>query len=277
MGKGVPWSGLCAALLMATGCGSGASGATRSPTLIEIRGTPGVDELAGSPADEHLQGLEGADLLDGAGGADVLEGGAGNDAILGGSGNDLFVYRRGDGRDIIAGRGGRDAISFGAGIAPDELRFTEIEGLRIAVDGDPTSESWTGIQVVTWGERGRHIELIRFADGTVLSVPEIKARVQGNHAPRPTQPVRLRSVRVGEPFILDLHSLFTDPDGDPLTFIVRGDPGRALPDWMASEPERARVTGTPRARDAGTTGVWVLALDPSRAGQEIYLPIVVHD
>lgn len=277
MWRWVPWSGLCAVMLVAAGCGSSAGSATGSPAAIQIRGTPDVDELAGSPADEHLLGLEGNDLLDGAGGNDVLEGGPGNDAILGGAGNDLFVYRRGDGRDIIAGRGGRDGIEFGAGIAPDDLRFVEIEGLRIVVDGDPASESWSGIQVVTWGERGQYIEFIRFADGTVLSVPQIKARVQGNHAPRLTTPVQPRSVKVGERFAQDLRSLFTDPEGDPLTFIVRADPGRELPGWISYEPQQTMVTGTPGAQDVGATGLWVLAKDPSGASEEIYLPIEVHD
>jgi Ca2+-binding RTX toxin-like protein len=158
----------------------------------ELHGYSGNDTLSAGGGNDWVSGYDGDDVLDGGTGDDSLYGGNGNDILLGGSGHDflsggqgsdIYRFRRGDGHDTIynedASSGvSSDILEFADGILASDVRATRSSNsLNLVIAGsddvltienyflsDATS-SWT-------------LGAIRFADGTVWTVPQIKAMVQ---------------------------------------------------------------------------------------------------
>ncbi|MCU7934082.1 MAG: hypothetical protein KZQ99_04275, partial [Candidatus Thiodiazotropha sp. (ex Dulcina madagascariensis)] len=178
----------------------------------ELRGGSGEDRLNGSSGSDHLLGERGSDTLYGAGGDDLLEGGTGNDTLrgeagndtltggvgddtlYGGSGNDIYHFERGFGRDIIYRQhqsitAEADVIRFGAGITAADISAYRINWagssahLLLALTGSSDSVlvanyfNNDAIQDPTDPYYNTMAE-IRFADGTVWSIDDVKARVQ---------------------------------------------------------------------------------------------------
>ncbi|RMG28337.1 MAG: hypothetical protein D6721_08615, partial [Gammaproteobacteria bacterium] len=151
-------------------------------------GGPGADRLLGGEGGDWLLGQAGDDLLAGGPGDDWLAGGRGDDVLTGGPGDDTYYFPRGWGRDRIdeleTAPGKRDRIRFGAGIAPESVEVRR-DGMDLVL-----SRRGTGDEVrVNWffyhdAEEPYHrVEEVRFADGTVWDVAEVKRRVlQGTEA-----------------------------------------------------------------------------------------------
>ncbi|HEC19859.1 MAG TPA: hypothetical protein ENI97_11020, partial [Gammaproteobacteria bacterium] len=102
-------------------------------TLI---GGAGSDTLNGYYGNDTLDGGSGDDILDGYRGNDIFIGGQGNDTLKGGYGHDTYRFNLGDGQDIIDELSGNDTLTFGAGIAYDQLWFSQQgNNLEISVIG----------------------------------------------------------------------------------------------------------------------------------------------
>ena len=131
-------------------------------TLEEI-----IDQmLIGGDGDEELIGLDGRD--------DTISGGAGSDAMQGGTGDDTYRFGYGDGSDSIEDTGGVDRLIFGTGITQEVVRFENIGGdllIRVA----PTDERI----VVLGGYLDNPVEVFEFADGSELTVAEVRALILG--------------------------------------------------------------------------------------------------
>jgi Ca2+-binding RTX toxin-like protein len=85
-----------------------------------------------------------------------------------------------------------------------------------------------------------------------------------NDAPEATGSLPAQSAREGEPFTLVLpESLFSDPDGDALTFHVTLSDGSPLPAWLAFDPATRTLSGAPENGDAGNLVLKVTASDGS--------------
>ena len=145
--------------------------------------TPGDDTLYGGPGADTFDGLAGNDLIAGLGGDDRLRGGPGTDLLVGGPGNDRFVFNPGDGADSIdaydTAAGKADVVELGTGIAPADVRVTRVlfdatndlllsmpngDSLRILGFGRGDGDGPTGVQQ------------LRFADGTVWTTADLRAR-----------------------------------------------------------------------------------------------------
>ena len=145
-------------------------------------GDGGNDVLSGGAGNDTLHGGAGDDRLLGDAGDDILEGGAGNDYLAGGAGNDTYLFARGDGQDIIdnydAGAGRADDLRFADGIAVtdvDARREGDDLVLRVA-GGDDGVRVQRYFQGDATGDY--RLDAIRFADGTVWTVDNVKALVQ---------------------------------------------------------------------------------------------------
>ncbi|MEZ5616210.1 MAG: putative Ig domain-containing protein [Rhodocyclaceae bacterium] len=168
--------------------------------------TESDDTIHGSSAGDTITGQGGNDTLIGNGGDDVIDGGAGNDILIGATGwnwvndngqwrqersltpnisangNDTYLFGRGDGQDtVIDGdrtAGNTDTLRFKEGVAPADVKFLRNGNdlvLTIRDSGDQVTlkqyfdEDWNGAN-------GPYlIEHIAFADGTVLSFPDVQA------------------------------------------------------------------------------------------------------
>jgi Ca2+-binding RTX toxin-like protein len=145
--------------------------------------TAGDDYILGSTfSGDMLSGGAGDDQLTSFDGNDTLNGGTGQDLLEGGTGNDTYVFARGDGRDVVREDGGEDVLRLGAGIGVDDIVVTRRNG-----DGDSygtvLSIRGTGDEIYIVGADFPHygvdqdIERIEFADGTVWTDADIRARM----------------------------------------------------------------------------------------------------
>ena len=139
-----------------------------------LYGDDGDDTLNGGSGNDILNGYVGADTLNGGDGNDVLVGGLGNDFSSGGTGDDTYVFNLGDGVDTIddgAGvlGGGNDTIELGA-LRPNVLFTAQGDDLRI---GFTQSAESVLVQGFLSTDTSRHIELVKFSDGSNISYADI--------------------------------------------------------------------------------------------------------
>ncbi|MFH1116138.1 MAG: calcium-binding protein, partial [Pseudomonadota bacterium] len=142
----------------------------------------GNDTLISGEDDDTLIGGSGADFLDPGPGTDTLYGGVKtsqwyrDDA----NGNDTYLFDRGYGQDTIIDRdttaGNLDVIQLGDGITPDDITLTRsLEYLKLSINGTNDTllvEKWF------WNDSPEYrVEQIRFADGTIWDVDDIKHQV----------------------------------------------------------------------------------------------------
>jgi Ca2+-binding RTX toxin-like protein len=146
---------------------------------VPMLGTSGNDSLTGSSRPDLLLGLDGDDSLDALGGSDSMHGGLGNDQYLLGAGedyasddggDDAYFYEMGDGDDGIFDSAGTDYLAFGAGIAPEDVTVTVLEGETYLLTFAGASGS-----VALWGAvwEDYAIEEIRFDDETVWTAQDL--------------------------------------------------------------------------------------------------------
>ncbi|WP_170547149.1 calcium-binding protein [Ruegeria arenilitoris] len=117
----------------------------------------------------------GDDVVLGSGGADTFHGGAGNDTLNGGHGADTYIYTLGDGNDVIA-----DKSSYNTN---DRLVFTNVNVGDVSFSQNGSHDLIISLgngDTVTVKDHfysgSYDMELIEFADGTVLSQQEIIAK-----------------------------------------------------------------------------------------------------
>ena len=139
-----------------------------------LYGDDGDDTLNGGAGEDILNGYAGADTLNGGDGNDVLVGGLGNDFSSGGTGDDTYLFNLGDGVDTIddgAGvlGGGNDTIELGV-IRPNVLFAAQGEDLRISFTQSAESVL---VQGFLSADNSRHIELVKFSDGSTMSYADI--------------------------------------------------------------------------------------------------------
>ncbi|KJZ37687.1 calcium-binding protein, partial [Pseudomonas fluorescens] len=139
------------------------------------------DELYGDEHNNTIFGLAGQDTLYGGAGNDTLEGGEGNDYLSGDTGSDIYLFNRGWGQDTLNnfddGVGKSDLVEFGADIAPAEIVATRSgDNLILALRGGADR-----VKVVNYfyhdGLSAYHLEGVRFADGTIWGLEQIKVMV----------------------------------------------------------------------------------------------------
>lgn len=189
----------------------------------ELDGLGGADLLDGGSGDDTLRGDTGADTLRGGSGRDSLAGDAGDDDLIGGSGNDTlrggagddrFVYARGDGFDVIletTADNGLDLIDLGPGIAQDDVRLQVTGDTLFIILTDGSGQITISRQFQTDVPQ---IEILRFADGTLISLDGVAPVAGGNGAPVATddQAVLAEDTSV----LIDVLANDLDADGDAL-------------------------------------------------------------
>lgn len=136
------------------------------------------DRLDGGSGSDSLSGGSGDDKLYGGLGNDQLNGGLGNDYLDGNKGNDTYLFARDGGSDSIydadSTAGNTDVLQFAAGIAHDQLWFTQsANNLVISVIGTNDSIKIAGGA----GSATYHIEQIK-AGGKTLSDTQVANLVQ---------------------------------------------------------------------------------------------------
>lgn len=241
-----------------------------------IIGQYGDDFLWGEDGDDILWGDDNRDLT--VQGNDWLDGGAGNDKLFGGKGNDTLVGSLG--KDIMDGGDGYDTYTFSLTSLNDGETKTIIDSDgngRIIINGeDWAGKTWTTVEEANGNPRWTDTQgnfVTQIGDSYLISSDNFASTIiiQDNSDKRPfglqlTQPNKPPTVNeqmddqvfiADEPFNLTLPStLFTDPNGDELTYSIDN-----LPQWASFDAETNTLTGTPPAHT--NIALKVTATDPS--------------
>ena len=147
--------------------------------MSAVVGTAGDDRLDEAGSAQVMIGQGGDDDIAGSSRDDVLVGGSGDDTLSGRDGSDIYMFGRGDGRDEIRDTGNRDTDRL-------EIRGYEPEDVAVARTAKGSDDlilrfGGTSAQVTVWntlnGSHGDQIEEIIFEDGTVWTMPELRARL----------------------------------------------------------------------------------------------------
>ena len=156
--------------------GSAAESATMATAGIAL-GHGGNDTIIGSSGADALFGGAGNDSLNGGAGVNSYDGGVGNDTIVGGAGVDKYFYSFGDGSDTI-----NDAAGYWDGAVNDKLVFTGVNTAQVKfaqnAGKDLVITLSNGEKITILGhfttDGYLDMELIQFADGTVLDAQGIR-------------------------------------------------------------------------------------------------------
>lgn len=195
-----------------------------------LNGFDGDDALAGDGGNDTLRGGLGADSLTGGGGADNLDGdsgdddltgGAGNDILQGGFGDDRFIYARGDGFDVIdeaSAANGFDVIDLGAGISQADVRLTVTNSDLFITLTDGSGQIRIDDQ---FGAETAHVELLRFADGSVISLDGVVGAAVENSPPQAVDDAF--SLSEDTDLLMEVLANDLDGDGDELTLLTATD------------------------------------------------------
>ena len=155
-----------------------------------LTGGVGADTLVGGAGNDTLYGGAGWYGGGGLGDHDVLDGGAGNDNLVGGDGSDTYLFGRGDGQDTINNYfnayggtdpniGKRDVLQFKAGVLSTDVTVSRVgDSLILKINGTTdqvTVSSYFNGDGVSL--QGYALEDIKFADGVVWSLADVKALV----------------------------------------------------------------------------------------------------
>lgn len=152
-------------------------------------GDSGNQNYAGTAYQDHYIGLGGQDTLAGLGGQDTLDGGTGNDSLVGGNGADTYVWRKGDGNDTI---NDSDTTTFETdvlvleGVTSDKVTLTRANGslhmtVTVAAIGAIPAETIMVLDKYNAASNANSgIEEIRFADGVIWTLDDIRSRTNVN-------------------------------------------------------------------------------------------------
>jgi len=148
-----------------------------------VRLGAGNDSIQAGAGNDTLLGEAGNDSLLGDAGNDVLDGGSGNDNLEGGSGNDTYLWGRGYGADTVrnndAAAGRMDVVRIGEGVSPADIVVTrDGVNLILTIAGTADKDKLTLYNaLLDDGTSSWTINQVRFADGTVWDMAQLKLKV----------------------------------------------------------------------------------------------------
>ena len=160
--------------------------------------------------------------------------------------------------DLIHG----DALTLSAPDAPGWLHF------------DPSSRTFSDPAApdVAADETITITVVATDAAGATAEIPFELTIEAINHAPQLAKKITSApSATEGQSYYWDLDAeLFTDPDGDALSWTVDA------PEWMSFEHDTHTFTGRPTVADPGTYTIQLTATDPSGLSADTVIPLKVH-
>lgn len=203
--------------------------------------------------DDTLTGNAGNDILDGGAGNDTLNGGQGADHLEGGIGNDVYVFNVNDGHDVISnydeGESRCDILQFGSGIAMSGVIFAKGSGeneydLLITFKNSPDDS----LRIINHFQPGGAwaIDGLEFYDGRKLGRYDIENLLRpANSNPEVVGSIVDQSGMAGQliSFVIPA-SMFSDADGDTLSYSLTLADGSALPSWLTFNASMMTVSGT---------------------------------
>ncbi len=258
----------------------GASGTNATSALAAdyaVTTQTSVPDISGNTEDAPTQRLVST------GEADVL--GAGGDfsfTASGGGGDDTYIITRFQHGDVsISDTFGTNLVKFDAGVTITDYSETSVSffgnvsilsvsltlstGAEVMIDaplpfsfqlGDGEVLSYAAFKTAI-GASGTAGTSTLAADYTVTAPQVPTEEPEANNAPVVATAIADQTATEGTAFSLDISSVFTDADGDTLTYSISGNPS-----WLSFDADTGVFSGTPAQSDTGTYTVTVTATDP---------------
>ena len=232
-------------------------------------------EFAHIVGNDYLVGGDGDDYLDGRNGDDILIAGKGSDELWGGAGNDSYLFNNEDLQDgqinYIMDEDGKGNILIDnvylhqhnwRAIAPNIWR-TDTMQLRKIIQDEHTFLLWqsqqhtSAIAIKDYQDGDLNINLPSF----LMPENPTQPTVHSNHAPQISNSTDAQTIYINQNWTYKLpENLFTDPDGDTLTYHITN-----LPNWLTYDEQSHSLTGTASIDDIGTHTLNITATDPKGA------------
>lgn len=254
-------------------------------------GGKGEDHIHGGSGDDILDGGDDNDELHGDDGDDTLIAGKGNDKLAGGKGNDTYLFNKEDLQNedvqynVIWDEDGKGAIVIdGVYLHQQNWKATaenrwETDNMRLEkteIDAHPfliwqskETNALIGVEDYQDGDLG--FELLPYNPETDdngddngnndddNNNDDNPQPIHTNHAPVVNETLDEQTLKVNQEWSFRLpENLFTDPDGDKLTYTINN-----LPKWLQFNAENNTLTGTPTMDDTGSLKLEITAQDPS--------------
>ncbi|MBQ9683690.1 MAG: putative Ig domain-containing protein [Neisseriaceae bacterium] len=244
-----------------------------------LDGGDGNDIIYGNVGDDTLIGGNGDDKLYGGDGNDTLVAGQGNDGLIGGKGDDTYVFNGEDlqntQQNIILDEDGKGAIVIDGvylheqnwkAVAKDtwqtenmQLQKIEQNDTSFLVWQSTTTKSYVAIQNYQDGDLGFALLPYQPQSGDDNPPEDDNPPTPTNHAPVVNETIDTQTIKVNQEWSFRLpENLFTDPDGDKLTYTINN-----LPEWLNFDAQTNTLTGTPT--NASVSELEIRASDPNGA------------
>ncbi|PHS26635.1 MAG: hypothetical protein COA83_02885 [Methylophaga sp.] len=223
-------------------------------------------------------------IIQGTIGNDILHGGLGDDFLYGNKGNDIYQFNLGDGHDTINDnrrvggfnqtKNGIDTLVFGDQIDPTQLTAQRGTGtlendiiIHIDNHNSVTIKGWfdsafdSSYNIIS----PRKIEFFEFSHGRKADQADILQFVNGerfNFAPVITSTMDEQHVDFNQAFDFTIpDNVFTDLEGDALTFTATLIDGSELPEWLSFDSQTWQFSGMPPISAASQQNIQITATD----------------
>jgi uncharacterized protein YkwD/Ca2+-binding RTX toxin-like protein len=196
----------------------------------EVWSNTSITSVSSNVSELHALGIGNVEL-DAAGGDQRLYGNSGNNILDGGDGADVAVYDGAFANFSITKNG----------------------------DGSYQVRDMVGSQGT---DTISNIESLQFSD---------RLYTFANSAPILNGAIADQQAISGSAFSLDVPAgLFTDPDGDKLSYTAEAAGGGALPGWLTFDANTMTFSGTPDKADAGTVSIRLIASDGAHSTADTF-------
>ncbi|KAB1085063.1 calcium-binding protein [Neorhizobium galegae] len=156
---------------------------TLSSLEVEARGTNSGENISGTTdgdasSADTIRGLGGNDSIGGGAGNDTLDGGLGDDGLSGGTGDDTYIA--GLGLDTIneSNTGGNDTLHVTGGVTINDVTVSNHSAQHTKVVINSGVDEVT-LNYLRDADTDYHVELIRFDDGFVATLPDYNSWQKG--------------------------------------------------------------------------------------------------
>lgn len=211
---------------------------------------------------------------------EVIDPRKGDDDINGQEGSDTFLWRKGDGNDtfgIRATEGDTDEVYLVDALPPEvSIGLDPDWDTHFAINVLPTGEVITLTDQLGAGNIGSRFDQLRFADGTIWDFATLVDKAGVVLPPPNAAPVVVNAIadQTGtEDTVWNFtvpSDIFSDADGDTLTYSAALADDSALPSWLSFDAATRVFSGTPPQDFNGNVSLKVTASDGTVSAEDVF-------
>lgn len=201
--------------------------------------------ILGSDGDDVINGTEGNDIINGGKGNDIIRGNYGSDIIFGGEGNDKIFSSGNGNNDILNGDSGSDIFVIGNDIISNDVitdfdisdpnEKIDLSNFVVAKNGFSTLAKIADLNI---SQIANDAKIIFSNSSKTLTIKNVNVADLNadkfilNNAPTINNTIPNQKILITKEFILNFNNVFSDIDGDVLSYSAKLADGSPLPNWI---------------------------------------------